>query len=277
MWAGMCRAASVATGIVGRRPGSASAVVSARKVGPFCGRRGFSATGLRLNPGAEWSAHDQRNTDVVGAVSNILYNIPEPEGEIRKHTISVLVENEPGVLSRVSGLLSGRGTNINSLTVCVSEVRGLSRMTLSVIAREEEVRKIIAQLEDVEEALAVIGYNPGHVIEREVILLKLDTTVDMAQGAEAKFEALSLKRDRLMALAKLFEADMVDIGSQTVTIQLTSWPRRIDAFIKFAGPYGIIETARSGVVAMSRTAVGGVEDHELDEDEMMDVTNLPPS
>lgn len=224
-----------------------------------------------------YNEHDARNTDVVGAVSDILYNVPEPEGDIRKHTISVLVENEPGVLSRVSGLLSGRGANINSLTVCESEVKGLSRMTLSVIARQDEVRKMIAQLEDVEEALAVIGYNPGHVIEREVVLMKVDTSVELDQGSEHKFEALSLKRDRIMALAKLFDAEMVDVGSRAMTIQLTSWPRRIDAFLKFAGPYGIIETARSGVVAMSRSAVGSYEDHELDADDMMDVSQLPPS
>lgn len=218
----------------------------------------------------------RRSTDVVGAVSNILYNIPEPDGEIRRHTFSVLVEDEPGVLSRVSGLLSGRGTNIQSLTVSESEVKGLSRMTLSVMARESEVDKIIHQVEDVEEALAVFTYSPASVVEREVVLMKLDTTVPTADGPVAKFEALSEKRNRVMALAKLFEAELVDVGSKTITIQLTSWPRRIDAFIKFAGPYGIIETCRSGVVAMSRSSVGSYEDHEIEE-EMMDVSQLPPS
>ena len=94
----------------------------------------------------------------------------------------------------------------------------------------------------------VRAHHPGHVIEREVVLMKVDTSVELDQGSDHKFEALSLKRDRIMALAKLFDAEMVDVGSRAMTIQLTSWPRRIDAFLKFAGPYGIIETARSGVV-----------------------------
>eukprot|EP00037_Helgoeca_nana_P021686 m.219200 g.219200 ORF g.219200 m.219200 type:complete len:408 (-) comp25745_c0_seq1:1735-2958(-) len=196
--------------------------------------------------------------DVELVVRNLLYNHPDPSDipeDAEGQVLSVLVEDEPGVLSRVASLLSGRGHNIKSLSVSPTNLNGISRMTITVLATVGETRKIIRQIEGVEEVLVVMQSSRVDSVHREVLLLKMSTSFSSITNERKRVDLLHKKRTALKEFADLFGAEVIDIGHDHFTLVLTSWPKRIDAMVELARPYGIVEIARSGVVAMPRSKV----------------------
>ena len=176
-----------------------------------------------------------------GSTSHSAYNLrPNFSEEVERHTLAVLVENEPGVLARVIGLFSGRGYNIESLTVAEVDHAGhLSRITIvttgtpQVIAQIHEQLGRIVPVHDVHDLTA-----EGPAVERELALLKVAGTGD------ARIEALRL--------AEIFRAKVVDSTLESFVFEITGPSDKIDAFAELMRPLGLVETARTGVAALSR-------------------------
>jgi acetolactate synthase-1/3 small subunit len=231
------------------------------------------------------------------AVNNILYNTPVPSNApVTRHVLNCLVTNEPGVLSRVSGILAGRGFNIDSLVVAKTEVPDLSRMTIVVKGQADSIEQCRRQVEDLVPVWAVLDYTNTKVIERELLLIKVSTipphvSEDLA-GEESEANAnkeksnngisplldSSLQRVAITALSNQFGAKIIDISNESVLIQLSAKSERVDSFIKLLRPYGIIEASRSGMMAMPRTPVDGIyeEVEEEEEESAVDLSVLPP-
>lgn len=225
------------------------------------------------------SAVTEADVDVDAAVNNILYNNPPPEqipDDDDGQVFSVLVEDEPGVLSRTASLLSGRGYNIKSLAVAKTEVPGLSRMTITVMASGSAMKQILRQVDGVEEVLAVLPSSRVDSVHREVILMKMSTKPPVHLDDYDKLVFMHTQRTRLMQLADMFKAEVVDVGADHMVFELTAWPKRIDGFIELARPYGIVEAARSGVVAMPRSKIAS-KGSAKSQDEEIDLSQLPPS
>ena len=159
---------------------------------------------------------------------------------IKKNTVSVLVDNEPGVLARVIGLISGRGYNIDSLTVAeVDAEKHISRITIVAPGSEETINKLISQLEKlvpVKRAANVTFDNKG--IEREMALVKILSTGE--------------KRVESMRLSEVFRAKIIDTTHDSFVFELNGSPHKIDAFINLMKPLGLSEVSRTGVVAIAR-------------------------
>lgn len=161
---------------------------------------------------------------------------------MQQHTITVLVDNKPGVLSRVSGLFSRRGYNIESLAVSITENPEISRMTLVVNGDEQEVEQITKQLHKLIDVSKVQDYINVPMIARELALIKIN-----AQVAD---------RTALMQLVEIFRGRVIDMSETTFVIELTGGNDKIDAFEKLLEPYGIRELVRTGRIAMARGARG---------------------
>lgn len=152
------------------------------------------------------------------------------------HTISVLVENKPGVLARVAGLFSRRGYNIESLAVSITDDPNVSRMT--IVASGEEVEQITKQLHKLIDVSKVQDFVGVAVVARELALIKVN--------AEIK------DRQAIMQLVEVFRGRIVDMSDKTFVIELTGGNEKIDAFEKLIEPYGVKELVRTGRIAMSR-------------------------
>ena len=232
-----------------------------------------------------YHSHDPSHTE---AVSNLLYNVP-PAGSLerpRRRTLCALVTNESGVLSRVSGVLAGRGVNIDSLVVSETETPGLSRMTI-VLKGGEDVDQARKQLEDLVQVWAVVEFAPhAPVVERELLLVKLSILPPTAAAAAPSAQqpaassppssssssttavgypvspqqALSshVQRQAIVELTTLFQGRVLDLTPDFVMLELTGKSIKIDAFIELVRPFGIKELARSGVLAMLRGSITGV-------------------
>ena len=159
-----------------------------------------------------------------------------------QHTITVLVDNKPGVLSRVSGLFSRRGYNIESLAVSITENPELSRMTLVVNGDEGEVEQITKQLHKLIEVSKVQDYINIPIIARELALIKVNALVE--------------NRTALLQLVEVFRGRVIDMSEKTFVIELTGAGDKIDAFEKLLEPYGIRELVRTGRIAMARGVRG---------------------
>ena len=155
-----------------------------------------------------------------------------------RHVISILLENESGALSRVAGLFSARGYNIESLTVAVTEDPSLSRMTIVTNGSNDILEQITKQLNKLIDVVKVLDLTEGPHIEREMLLVKVQAT------GEA--------RDELKRMADIFRGRVVDVTSATYTIELTGSADKLDSFITALGSAKILETVRSGVSAISR-------------------------
>jgi acetolactate synthase-1/3 small subunit len=166
------------------------------------------------------------------------------EDNIEKHTIAVLVDNEPGVLARVIGLFSGRGYNIESLTVAeVDNADHLSRITLVTSGTRMVVEQIKAQLDRLVPVHKVRDLtDEGPCVERELALIKVSGT------GERRIEALRL--------AGIFKADVVDATLTSFVFELTGSTLEVDNFIALMGQLGLVETCRTGTLAMSKGGVG---------------------
>ena len=236
------------------------------------------------------SSRTQAETDAetTEKVNNILYNTPAVGSDLEnKYTLSVLVDNEAGVLSKVSGLLAGRGFNIDSLTVSTTDVSALSRMTIVLNGPQTQMEQARKQLEDLVHVWAVIDSGRNNV-NREMALIKLSTlppamrpTVGESVEYVPTYEDLMESRkhrDAVVATCDLFGSTVVDVGTDQMIVELVSWSRRIDAFIRTMKPYGVIEVARSGAITMPRVPVAGQTDgDEGSPNQATDISALPPS
>ena len=150
-----------------------------------------------------------------------------------RHIISILMENEAGALSRVAGLFSARGYNIESLTVAPTEDESLSRMTLVTWGTEEVVEQITKQLNKLIDVVKLMDMYEGPHIEREMMLIKL--------------RAVGAGREEIKRLADIFRGRIIDVTDTIYTIEVTGTSDKLDAFVKAIAPTDIIEVVRSGV------------------------------
>ena len=155
-----------------------------------------------------------------------------------RRIISVLIENEPGALSRVIGLFAQRSYNIETLTVAPTEDETLSRLTLSTLAGNEQVEQITKQLNKLIEVVKLVDLTEGEHIERELMLIKLKAAG--AQRAEVK------------RTSDIFRGQIVDVTQSTYTIQLTGTSEKLDAFLRALPESSVMEVVRSGVSGLSR-------------------------
>jgi len=155
-----------------------------------------------------------------------------------RHIISVLLENEAGALSRVSGLFSARGYNIESLTVAPTEDATLSRMTIVTRGTEEVIEQIVKQLNKLIEVVKVLDLNEGSHIERELMLVKVK--------AEGKL------REEMKRMSDIFRGRIIDVADSTYTIELTGNGSKLDAFLEALDPSAIMETVRTGACGIGR-------------------------
>jgi len=154
------------------------------------------------------------------------------------HVISALVENHAGTLSRVSGLFSRRGFNIESLTVGVCEDPSLSRMTIVVNGKERILEQIIKQLGKLVDVIAVRKLDPSLCLKREIMLIKI--------------KADEKNRPAVLEIAGIFRARVVDVSPTTIMVETTGTVEKINALLLLLRPYGILELARTGLVALER-------------------------
>ena len=155
-----------------------------------------------------------------------------------KHTISVLVENKFGVLARISGLFSARGYNIDSLAVGTTEEPDVSRMTIVVKGDESVLEQVTKQLNKLPDVLKVKDFLNVEYVERDLMLIKV--------SADKKV------RPEIIEIVSIFRAKIVDVGNDSMTVEMTGNEDKIKAFIKLMEPYNIKEVARTGVIALER-------------------------
>ena len=155
-----------------------------------------------------------------------------------RHTISVLVENKFGVLTRVAGLFSGRGYNIDSLNVAPTHDSTASRMTIVTHGDEATIEQIIKQLNKLPDVLTVQDFHNGDHVDRELVLVKV--------GVDSKTRA------EVMQITDIFRAKIVDVQPQTVTVEITGDESKMDKFLELMKAFGIRELARTGKVALPR-------------------------
>ena len=158
-----------------------------------------------------------------------------------RHIVSILLENEAGALSRVAGLFSARGYNIESLTVAPTEDESLSRMTLVTSGSEQIVEQITKQLNKLVDVVKLVDLTEGPHIEREMMLIKV-----RAEGSDA--------REEIKRLIDIFRGRIIDVTDMTYTLELTGPGSKLDAFIQSLTGTTILETVRSGVSGIARGA-----------------------
>ena len=155
----------------------------------------------------------------------------------RKHVLSLLVENRPGVLARIAGLFSRRGFNIESLAVGPTENPDLSRMTIVVEAASQPLEQITKQLNKLIEVIKIVELDTA-AVQRELLLVKV--------------RAPLADRGQVLQTAELFRAHVVDVNTDTVTLEATGTPDKLQALLAVLAPLGIKEMAQSGTVALGR-------------------------
>jgi len=155
-----------------------------------------------------------------------------------KHTLSVLVENKPGVLTRVSGLFARRGFNIDSLVVAETENHALSRMTITVDEQDQPIEQVTKQLHKLINVLKITDLDPAGSVERELLLIKV------------KADAGS--RSAIMQIVEIFRAKIVDVGPEVLIVEMTGSRDKVGAFMELMAPFGVVELMRTGRMAMSR-------------------------
>lgn len=154
------------------------------------------------------------------------------------HTLSVLVEDKPGVLARVAALFSRRGFNIESLAVGPTEVKGMSRMTIVVTAEETPLEQITKQLNKLINVIKIVEQDEDQSVSRELALIKVRTD--------------ATTRSQVIEAVNLFRAKVVDVSTESLTIEATGTPEKLEAFLRVLEPYGIREIVQSGIVSLSR-------------------------
>jgi acetolactate synthase-1/3 small subunit len=155
-----------------------------------------------------------------------------------KHTLSVLVENKPGVLARIAGLFSRRGFNIESLAVGPTEHNGISRMTIVVNVLDTPLEQVTKQLNKLVEVIKIVELEPGAAVNRELLLVKVGATPET--------------RGQVLDTVQLFRAKVIDVAPDAVTIQITGNSGKLTDFLRVLEPFGIRELVQSGMVAIGR-------------------------
>jgi acetolactate synthase-1/3 small subunit len=155
-----------------------------------------------------------------------------------RHIISVMLENEPGALSRVAGLFSARGYNIETLTVAPTEDPSLSRMTIITTGSDDVIEQITKQLNKLVDVVKVVDLSEAAHIERELMLIKVRAT-----GKE---------REEMKRMSDIFRGRIIDVTENTYTIELTGDGAKLDAFVQAIEPSTILETVRSGASGIAR-------------------------
>jgi acetolactate synthase-1/3 small subunit len=159
---------------------------------------------------------------------------------VSRHTLSVLVENKPGVLARVAALFSRRGFNIDSLAVGPTEHPDVSRMTIAVNVEDLPLEQVTKQLNKLINVLKVVELDPTTAVQRELLLVKVKADQSV--------------RSQVLEVVQLFRAKVVDVAADAVTIEATGNPDKLEAFIRVLEPFGIRELVQSGMVAVGRGA-----------------------
>ena len=154
------------------------------------------------------------------------------------HTLSVLVEDKPGVLARVASLFSRRGYNIQSLAVGATEQKNMSRMTIVVSVDESPLEQITKQLNKLINVIKIVEQDDDNSVARELALIKV--------------RADASTRSQVIEAVNLFRAKVVDVSTESLTIEATGTPAKLEAFLRVLEPYGIRELVQSGVVSLSR-------------------------
>jgi len=157
-----------------------------------------------------------------------------------RHTISVLVENKFGVLARIAGLFSGRGYNIESLTVGPTLDQTMSKMTIVTSGDDNVLEQIEKQLTKLVDVIRVTDLTGSGLVARELMLIKI--------------KAPATRRGELIQIAQVFKASIVHVHAEALIMEVTGRSEKIDAFIELLAPFGIIELARTGKVALARSA-----------------------
>jgi acetolactate synthase-1/3 small subunit len=169
-----------------------------------------------------------------------------------RHTLAVLVENNPGVMARVAGLFSRRGFNIDSLAVGRTERPDVSRMTIVVEGDDRILEQVTKQLHKLVDVIKISDITPEEYVDRELVLIKVHCE--------------PAHRGEIMQVADVFRARIVDLGRKTITVECTGNDGKINAFEEALRPYGVKELVRTGKIAMMRgmrfTSVNGGKDED---------------
>ena len=155
-----------------------------------------------------------------------------------RHTISILVENKFGVLARIAGMFSGRGFNIESLNVGPMTDSKLSRITTTIVGDTDNLDQAIKQVDKLINVLEVTNFADGQATERELVMLKVSASAG--------------QRSELMQVCDIFRAKIIDVAPSSVNIEMTGNDNKVTAFLNLIEPYGIIEMARTGNLALKR-------------------------
>ena len=162
---------------------------------------------------------------------------------VMRHVIAALVTNEPGVLAQVAGMFAARGFNIDSLVVGRTENPEISRMTIVVMGDSSVLEQIRKQLQKLVPVVKVVDYQDVAYVERDLVLVQVSTRTSHGDAD---------KREEIITLANLFRAKIVDVSSDQIMIEMAGSEEKLAAFLELLDPYGIIELARTGVIAMRR-------------------------
>jgi acetolactate synthase-1/3 small subunit len=157
---------------------------------------------------------------------------------VNTHTLSVLVEDKPGVLARVASLFSRRGFNIQSLAVGATEQKDMSRMTIVVSVEDSPLEQITKQLNKLINVIKIVEQDVGNSVERELALIKV--------------RADATTRSQVIEAVNLFRAKVVDVSTESLTVEATGTPEKLEALLRVLEPHGIREIVQSGVVSLSR-------------------------
>jgi acetolactate synthase I/III small subunit len=171
-------------------------------------------------------------------MSQPLPRLRETEPGSHRHTLSVLVENKPGVLVRIAGLFSRRGFNIDSLAVGPTEHEEISRMTIVVNCADRPLEQVTKQLNKLINVLKIVDLEPSVAVQRELLLVKVRADLET--------------RSRVLETVALFRAKVVDVAHDAVTVEATGNRDKLDALIRVLEPFGIKELVQSGMVALGR-------------------------
>ena len=230
---------------------------------------------------------EQPAYDANTAVNSILYDTPPPSRQPKTtHVLNCLVQNEPGVLSKISGTLAARGFNIDSLVVCNTQVKDLSRMTIVLQGQDSVIEQARRQIEDMVPVYAVLNYTNYKLVRRELMLARISllgaeyfqdmllhheqTTPDTQEAIKSlrkeKYHPKNLAPSQIQRLkhehlnyidnlVKNFRGRIVDIGDTSCIVELSAKPSRITAFLNLVEPFGVLECTRSGMTALPRTQI----------------------
>ena len=194
-----------------------------------------------------------------------------------RHVIAALVTNEPGVLAQVAGMFAARGFNIDSLVVGRTENPELSRMTIVVIGDDTTLEQVRKQLQKLVPVVKVVDYQDVAFVERDLVMIQINTR----DG-----DNLTAYRAEIIQLSEIFRAKVVDVSPDRMMLELGGTEEKLEAFVDMLRPYGIVELARTGVIAMPRgssdsnrrvvrSGLVRIADQGHDDD-AIDPSDLPP-